>query len=300
MFKWVINQRLSNNQQPVTIRHLLQKQWLMPKRIVHYLRIRRNILINGSYHSMNEIVHPGDRIKMNFVGDEFRTGSSNYLPDKDYHLNILYEDDNLLVVNKFGGQKMHPNEQGETGTLMNDVSGYLQGSKNAAYIIHRLDKETSGAVIVAKNPIVVPIIDKRMAAGEIHRSYLAVVFGQLQGKGVIDEPIGDDPSDVRKRKVNGVNSQSAVTEYTCIKSNRDATLLSLKLKTGRTHQLRVHLSYLGHPIIGDPIYNQPADHMLLHGYKQSLVMPFSNKRIEIQAPLPPYFEQDLIKYGLVR
>lgn len=301
MKQWVIKQRLSHNQPALSVRQLLQKQWLLPSRLVHFLRVRRNVLVNGRYQSMNALVHPGDLVTLNFEGDEFRTSASNYLPSKSHDLNILYENQYLLVVNKAGGQKMHPNEAGETGTLMNDVAAYLQGSGNAAYIVHRLDKQTSGAVIVAKNPVVVPILDKRIAAGEIHRSYLAVVAGKLSGDGRINLPIGDDPSDPWRRKVQGVNARPAVTDYFCVQSTDRASLVKLKLQTGRTHQLRVHLSSIGHPIIGDPIYNPvPADHMLLHGFKQSLVLPFTNQRIEIKAPLPPYFSQDLIEYGLVR
>lgn len=301
MARWIINQKLHSDQHPVSLRNLLQQQWLIPKRIVHYLRVRRNVLINDKYHPMNAIVRPHDYIQMRFNGDEFRTGRSNYLPTPNANLDILYEDSNVLVVNKPGGQKMHPNETGETGTLMNDVAGYLQGTGNAAYMVHRLDKQTSGAVIVAKNPLVVPILDKRIAAGQVHRSYLAVVEGNLIGEGEFNQPIGDDPTDAWRRKVNGVDPQSALTEYQSVAANSRASLVALQLKTGRTHQLRVHLSSAGHPIIGDPIYNpERANHMLLHGREQSLVLPFSNRRLKITAPLPPYFHDYLIQYGLVR
>lgn len=301
MTRWIINQKLQPNQERKSLRQLLQKQWLIPKRLVHYLRVRRNVLVNDTYHSMNTIVNPEDSIQLRFDGDEFRTGRSNYLPTDKPNLNILYEDENLLVVNKPGGQKMHPNQSGETGTLMNDVAGYLQGTDNAAYMVHRLDKQTSGAVIVAKSPVVVPILDKRIANGQIHRSYLAVVEGCLTGQGEFDQPIGDDLTDAWRRKVNGFGAQTALTKYQSKASNQRASLVALSLQTGRTHQLRVHLSSAGYPIIGDPIYNpHPADHMLLHGRKQSLVLPFSNRRLEITAPLPPYFRHYLIQYGLVR
>lgn len=301
MARWVITQTLAADQPPITIRDLLQQQWLIPKRIIHYLRVRDNVLVNGHYHPFNTFVKPNDRVELRFIGDEFRTGRSNYRPTAHPRLDILYEDSNLLVVNKPAGQKMHPNEAGETGTVMNDVAGYLAGSPSAAYMVHRLDKETSGAVIVAKNPVVVPILDKRIAAGQVHRQYLAVVEGQLTGSGHYDAPIGDDPTDPWRRKVNGPGAQPAVTDYRSLAANAQASLVALTLQTGRTHQLRVHLSQAGHPIIGDPIYNpQPAARMLLHGYQQTVILPFSNRQVEIKGPTPPYFNQTLIEYGLVR
>ena len=234
---------------------------------------------------------------LQFRGDEFRhPGNNQYIPTNNPKLDVLYENRVLLVVNKPRGQKSHPNETGETGTLMNDVAGYLH---HQAYMVHRIDLQTSGAVIVAKNPVVVPILDRLISLGKIHREYLALVEGQIKGSGEWDWPIGNDPSDIRKRKVNGEHSQRAQTFYQTVKSNSEYSLVDLKLGTGRTHQLRVHLEYSGHPIVGDPIYNPSSSaKMYLHGYKQRLVVPFSNQKITITAPLPDYFSQDLVKYHL--
>lgn len=294
-FRWQIQERLSDEQPLVTLRELLQHQWLLPKRFVHYLRSRRQVLINQEYHSVNTVVHPGDQITLLFQGDEFRhPGNNRYLLTTNPHLNILYENRDLLVVNKPRGQKSHPNEEGETGTLMNDVAGYLH---HQAYMVHRIDLQTSGAVIVAKNPIVVPILNRFISQGQIHREYLALVSGHLTGKGEWNWPIGDDPSDPWRRMVNGKNAQPAQTFFHVLATNEKYSLVHLRLGTGRTHQLRVHLAHSGHPIVGDPIYNPESNGgMLLHGRKQRLVLPFSNSQLEITSPLPPYFEQDLLKY----
>lgn len=296
-YQWQIQEQLAANQPVLSIRELLQQQWLLPKRFVHYLRSRRQVLVNGKYHSMNTAIHPGDQVVLQFRGDEFRhPGNNQYIPTNNPKLDVLYENRDLLVVNKPRGQKSHPNETGETGTLMNDVVGYLH---HQAYMVHRIDLQTSGAVIVAKNPVVVPILDRLISLGKIHREYLALVEGQIKGSGEWDWPIGNDPSDIRKRKVNGEHSQRAQTFYQTVKSNSEYSLVDLKLGTGRTHQLRVHLEYSGHPIVGDPIYNPSSSaKMYLHGYKQRLVVPFSNQKITITAPLPDYFSQDLVKYHL--
>lgn len=295
--QWQIHERLAADQSLISLRELLQRQWLLPRRFVHYLRTRRQVLLNGKYHSVNTMVHPGDQVTLQFYGDEFRhPGNNQYLPTRNPQLKILYENRDLLVVNKPRGQKSHPNVHGETGTLMNDVAGYLH---HQAYMVHRIDLQTSGAVIVAKNPVVVPILDRLISRGKIHREYLALVEGQLEGRGEWDWPIGNDLSDVRKRKVNGDHPQRAQTFYQTIRNNSEYSLVGLSLGTGRTHQLRVHLAYSGHPIVGDPIYNpsSPAE-MLLHGYRQRLVVPFSNQKMTITAPLPHYFSQDLVKYHL--
>lgn len=296
-YRWQTHEQLGTNQAEISLRELLHDQWLLPKRFIHYLRSRRQVLVNGNYHSVNTIVYPDDQITLLFQGDEFRNPNNNqYIPTQKPQLEVLFENRDLIVVNKPRGQKSHPNEENETGTLMNDVAGYLA---DQAYMVHRIDLETSGAVIVAKNPIVVPILDRLISQGEIHREYLAVVEGKLSGSGEWNWPIGNDPSDPWRRMVNGENAQPAQTYFNVLSNTTEKSLVSLRLGTGRTHQLRVHLAHSGHPIVGDPIYNpQSTMRMLLHGYRQRLVLPFKNKKLTVEAPIPHYFAQDLIKYHL--
>ncbi|MBB1079312.1 RluA family pseudouridine synthase [Limosilactobacillus sp. STM2_1] len=301
-FRWQFEEVLGKGQQEVSLRSLLHEQWLLPNRLIHYLRIRQNIEVNGQYYSMNRLVCKGDSIKFGFIGDEIRTPDANdYIPTAKPHLEILYENRDLLVVNKPQGQKTHPNYHGEKGTLMNDVAGYLAGSSGGAYMVHRIDLQTSGAVIVAKNPIVVPILNRLISDGKIHRSYLAVVEGKVTGKGQMNWPIGKDPLNSHLHQVNGLNAQPALTYYQSLASNGRYSLLSLQLATGRTHQLRVHLAYSGHPIVGDPLYNPASqEKMLLHGVAQKLVLPFVMKSLNITAPLPSYFKDYLVKYNLAK
>lgn len=296
--RWIIKEQLNQDQEQITVRQLLQKQWLLPSRFIHYLRVRRHVLINGAYWNMNEQVKPGDQVTLLFCGDEFRTPSSNYLPTQHPNLQILFENRDLLVVNKPAGQKTHPNQPLETGTLMNDVAGYLDGGPDDAYMVHRIDQATSGAVIVAKNPVVVPILDRYIAEGRIHRSYLAVVTGVWdKPSGQLTWPIGFDPTDQRKRLVNGVAAKPALTDYQVIRTNERFSLVRLQLRTGRTHQIRVHLASCGYPIVGDPLYGgQNNPQMLLHGITQQLVIPFQGTFKEISAPVPNYFPAALLKY----
>ena len=199
--RWQLTETVRSGQDGQDLRSLLQRTWLLPKRMVHYLRIRQNVMVNGRYQPMNYQVAAGDVVRMAFQGDEFRTPEANhYLPTPQPHLTVLYENSDLLVVSKPRGQKTHPNEDDETGTLMNDAAGYLGGQ---AFMVHRIDKQRSGEVIIAKNPVVVPILDRLMAAGMIHRQYLAVVDACLQGQGQWRWPICDDPTDPWRRKVAG-------------------------------------------------------------------------------------------------
>lgn len=296
--KWQLTAMVQPGQGGQSVRQLLEQSWLLPHRFVHYLRTRQTVTVNGSYRTMNQLVAEGDRVALGFYGDEFRTAESNYLPTMHPHLQVLFENRDLVIVNKPAGQKTHPNQPGEGGTLMNDVAGYLADQPNAAaYMVHRIDQATSGAVVVAKNPVVVPILDRQLAAQQMHRAYLAVVAGHfnlLQGR--FDWPIGRDETDRRKRKVNGQGALPATSFYQVLATNATQSLVRLTLATGRTHQLRVHLAYSGHPIVGDPLYNPtPAPQMLLHGAWQRLPLPFNNKILQVQAPLPTYFPPDLVK-----
>lgn len=295
---WQINEQLPAAQAAISLRQLLADQWLLPSRFIHFLRIKHHVLLNGEYHPMNTVLQAGDQLQLIFTGEEFRTATSNYIPTVSPRLHVLFENRDLLVVHKPAGQKTHPNQPGETGTMMNDVQGYLAGQKGtAAYMVHRIDQATSGAVIVAKNPVVVPILDRQISRGAIHRSYVAVIKGSLsQQAGELAWPIGHDPHDRRKRMVGGINPQTALTHYQTVQQCRGYSLLKLSLATGRTHQIRVHLAYTGHPIVGDPLYNDDDQpHMLLHGFRQRLVLPFSNQLLTIEDPLPPYFHFNLLK-----
>lgn len=295
--RWQITEKLKKEQAEISLRTLLAKQWLLPSRFIHFLRINRHVLVNGRYQYMNTAVHPADVITLQFTGEEFRTANSHYLASDDAHLQVLYENRDLMVVHKPAGQKSHPNQPLENNTLMNDAQAYLAKQGTNAYMVHRIDQATSGAVIIAKNPIVVPILDRLITQGRIHREYLAVIHGQLKpAQGSFEWPIGRDVEDQRKRKVNGQHAQRALTKYEQLATDGQQSFVRLQLLTGRTHQIRVHLAYSGHPIVGDPLYSRDGHGpMLLHGDRQRLVLPFKLTTMVIKDPLPPYFPESLVK-----
>lgn len=260
-------------QKPESVSDLL-RQLLVPRKWRHYLRIEHQVLINGHYHYFNQLVQPGDKISLTLSHVQSRQGvypPSGHLP------RIIYEDKNLLVIDKPAGQKTHPN-QGENGTALNDCATYLGASP---YIVHRLDMLTRGLLLVAKNPAVVPILNRELTTKTMQRNYLAEVNlnHSLPAKGTIDKPIGHDPFDQRKRMID-TQGLKAVTHYQVLQKNekKQTALLKVNLETGRTHQIRVHLASIGCPIIGDPLYNptfQKGQSLALTAYLLAFILPFS-------------------------
>lgn len=265
---------------PISVGELMRKL-LIPRKWRHFLRSEKKILINGKYLPLNFLVKPGDRIEIQLdhvESDQQAYPASGKLPK------IVYEDTDILVINKPAGQKTHPNLH-EKDTALNDCATYLGSSP---YIVHRLDMLTNGLLLVAKNPAVVPILNRQLTNKTLHREYLAWTSNspQIKNTGTIDLPIGHDPHDQRKRMVRS-DGQKAVTHYEVIKRNKDRVLIKLTLETGRTHQIRVHLAALGAPIIGDPLYNpayQAEEQLQLTAYQLTFRKPFSfeNKTVKLE------------------
>ncbi|AVK63537.1 RluA family pseudouridine synthase [Lactobacillus sp. CBA3606] len=279
------------NQQ--TVRTCL-KTWLLPKRIQGQLRQGRRIWVNDCPASVATIVHTNDRLTLQFLPTDFRTPVSSYQPDVAGAVPILYQNADLLVINKPAGLKAHPNQPGEQGSVLNHLAADLQATGQAPYMVHRLDQMTSGAMLVALNPIVVPILDRLISTKQIHRTYYAWVRGHFDHPtGQFTDPIGHDLTDQRKRWINTPDAQRALTNYQVIQTTQQQTLVKLDLQTGRTHQLRVHLAANGHPIIGDPLYDttyQMAPRLLLHAWQLQLTLPFTTTAVTVTAPLPASFD----------
>lgn len=226
---------------------------------------------------------------------------------EEIRLDIVFEDGDLLVINKPRGMVVHPAPGHARGTLVNallshchDLSGI--GGVMRPGIVHRLDKDTSGLLIVAKNDFTHRSLSAQLKARKLHREYIALVFGQIKPEiGRIEAPIGRHP---RHRKKMAVISggRAAVTRYRVIKYFERYSLLKLKLETGRTHQIRVHLAHLGYPVVGDPTYTRGGTGDLpselvrpqaLHARRISFTHPRSGKSLEFSAPLPEAFKKTL-------
>ncbi|MCK8624956.1 RluA family pseudouridine synthase [Apilactobacillus xinyiensis] len=284
MNTWSYHLTVKSNKE-INIKDYLSKKLLIPKHLIYSLRKDKRILVNQKYLPMNFNIKNSDKLSLKFQDSDFNLPIQNILPDESRTIPIVYENDDLIVVNKPKGIKTHPNYKFEKGTLLNFIEAYLNQKNQHAYMIHRLDKETSGLIIIGKNPAVVPILIRLIKDKAIKRCYLAWVEGVVTKKrGVINQPIGLDSRDPRKRKINGANAKNALTKYKVITTKNNKSLLALELETGRTHQIRVHLSSIHHPIIGDPLYNSNKYdcRMFLHAWKLKLILPFSMKSISIK------------------
>ncbi|MBQ3616360.1 MAG: RluA family pseudouridine synthase [Anaerotignum sp.] len=223
------------------------------------------------------------------------------LPE-DIPLDILYEDADVIVVNKPQGMVVHPAPGHTSGTLVNalmfhcgdDLSG-INGEKRPG-IVHRIDKDTSGVLMIAKNDMAHQSLAAQLAEHSITRKYNAVVYnGFNEDEGTVNEPIGRNPQDRKKMAVTQKHSRHAVTHYRVIERMEKFTLIEAQLETGRTHQIRVHMTYIGHPLLGDPVYGpkkQPIslEGQALHARVLGFIHPRTGEYMEFEAPLPPYFE----------
>ncbi|KRN96411.1 RluA family pseudouridine synthase [Furfurilactobacillus siliginis] len=294
MQKWVTEQTITQQQSGISVRELL-RLWLIPKRMQHFLRVRQDVLVNGVYRPYSMLVEAGDVVRLVVQADELQTPMQTYLSDSQQVMPILYENDDLLVINKPTGIKSHPNRPDEAGTVMNFLTAQLASQNVRPAMVHRLDMATSGAMIVAKTPIVVPILDRLIGDKTIARTYKAWVAGHFDNlSGEFTNQIGRDPDDRRKRALDGLQPQTALTYYKVLREAKTATLVELTLATGRTHQLRVHLAGNGHAILGDPLYasvleQRAASRLMLHAANIRLKVPFTDEIIDVGAVLPKDF-----------
>lgn len=216
-------------------------------------------------------------------------------------LDIRYEDSDLLVVNKPKGMVVHPAAGNYDGTLVNALMYHCKGSLSGINgvirpgIVHRIDKDTSGLLIVAKNDFAHINLAEQIKVHSFTREYQSVVYGKIKNEsGIVDAPIGRHPVDRKKMAVTPKNSKNAVTHYKVINEYDGFTHLGLRLETGRTHQIRVHMAYIGHPVAGDPVYGpkkviEYLSGQCLHAGLIGFRHPRTNEYIEIKSELPEYF-----------
>ena len=278
----------------MTVKQFLEEQLLIPRKIRHFLRIKKNIQINQKQVHWNEMVNPGDICQLTF--DEEDYPSKEILWGTPDLVQEVYQDQHLIVVNKPEGMKTHGNQPNEIG-LLNHISAYVG---QTCYVVHRLDMETSGLVLFAKNPFILPILNRLLEKKEIAREYWALVEGRVESKELVfRDKIGRDRHDRRKRVVDSKKGQYAETQVSRLKQFPNKTsLVRCKLKTGRTHQIRVHLSHHKHPIIGDPLYNtmSNANRLMLHAFRLSFTHPLTLEKLSFTA-LSDTFETELKNNG---
>lgn len=263
-----------------------------------------NVLINGKAAAKNAKVKDGDSVTITLPDPE-----TYDITPEDIPLDIVYEDGDLLVLNKPKGMVVHPAAGNYSGTLVNALMYHCGDSLSGINgvmrpgIVHRIDKNTSGLLMVAKNDFAHNKLAEQIKEHSFTREYEAVVYGGLKAdSGVIDAPIGRHPIKRKQMAVISENSKNAVTHYEVIKRFEGFTHVKLRLETGRTHQIRVHMAYIGHPVAGDEVYGpkkviKELGGQCLHAKKIGFIHPRTGEYMEFSSRLPDYFLNFLQRLG---
>lgn len=282
---------VSVEEEGLALRTVLQRRFALSRRLLSRLKLtERGIAVNGQRTHTGFVVAAGDLIEIRMEEEN----SEDILP-QDIPVNVIYEDDHLLVVNKPAGLIVHPTTGHWSNTLANGVvqMWLSQGLRYRFRPIHRLDQETSGVLAVAKNPYVHQHVSQQMSEGTVDKAYTAIVRGEMaRQSGTVDAAIDRDPDSPHRRIVTD-SGYPSITHYQVLERYGWATLLSVRLETGRTHQIRVHMAHLGHPIICDSMYGDLQEDQTvalsrhaLHASTLSLQHPISKKRMTFHSPLP--------------
>lgn len=270
------------------IKNVIVKEFDVSSRLLRKLKLNKCIYCNGKEAWVNGMAKVGDEISLNIAS----YGNAENIVSEPYELDILYEDDSLLIINKPGNMVVHPTCLHQNGTLANFVKYYFE-SKNEhikLHFVNRLDRETSGVIVMAKNEYAQDILTKQMQSGIFSKEYIAIVNGVVKEEfGTVDLHIKRDTSSIMLRMVSS-DGDRAVTHFKVIKRMENMTVLKLRLETGRTHQIRVHCKAIGHSILGDGLYSDIETDLInrqaLHSYRTSFVHPIFRERTEVTANLP--------------
>lgn len=284
----IITYTIDNASTGLRIEQYLRRRGYSYQNLARLKKMRESILLNGAWTYMRTAVKDGDILTVHIQEPE----SSPNIPPVKLPLDIVYEDEDIVVVNKPAGMPVHPSLNNYENSLANGLMYYYQeqGKPFIFRCTNRLDRDTSGLTVVAKHMVSSSILSSMGMRHEITREYLAIVRGALKpSEGTIDAPIGRTGSSLIERKIDFENGERAVTHYRVVEEQNGHSLVSLILETGRTHQIRVHMKYIGHPLVGDYLYNpdmEYIDRQALHSHRLSFTHPVTGEKMEFTAPLP--------------
>lgn len=281
---------ISENTGSVTILDFLKREGFSRHILSSMKNVPNTIILNGTRGFGRSVLKPGDHLIITVP----ETDSGENIIRTEMDLSILYEDEDILVINKPAGMPVHPSAGNYENTLANGIAWYFtQKGEDFVYrCINRLDRDTTGALILAKNPLSAAILSVQMKKRQIRRTYLALVDGVPDSSGTVDAPIARMDGSVITREVNFQTGETAVTHYELLAAGPRYSLLELHLETGRTHQIRVHMKYIGHPLPGDYLYNPDYSRIHrqpLHSFQLEFTHPVTKKPMLFTAPVPDDF-----------
>ncbi len=281
---------ITENDIPNTIQSFLQGKNYSSQVIKELKKMPESILIDGRWEYVRHALSSGETLTIHIQ----ETESSEKIPPVQMDLNIVYEDEDIMVINKPADMPIHPSLNNYYNSLANGLAWYFeqQGKPFIFRCINRLDRDTSGLTVIAKHMLSAGILSSMAAKRKIHREYLAIVQGKIMPEcGTVDAPICRVGDSIIERHVDFEKGERAVTHYQLAEYKNEHSLLSIHLETGRTHQIRVHMKYIGFPLIGDSLYNPHyADSMLsrqaLHSHRLQFMHPITGQAMDFIAPLP--------------
>lgn len=284
----ILNYHITEDANSLRTEQYLRRRGFSYQNLTQLKKMPESILINGVWSYMRTPLHSGDILTVHIR----ETESSPNIPPVELPLDIVYEDEDIVVVNKPAGMPVHPSLNNYRNSLANALMYYYQqqGKPFIFRCTNRLDRDTSGLTVIAKHMVSSSILSSMTARHEIEREYLAVVRGSVApSSGTIDAPIGRTGSSLIERKIDFEHGERAVTHYHVVKEENGHSLVSLILETGRTHQIRVHMKYIGFPLVGDYLYNPDMEYIqrqALHSCRLSFRHPITGKHMEFTADLP--------------
>ena len=294
----IFSYRISEQEEGLTIGQFLKNKGYSHPMLVHLKKTERGIVLNGEWSYVYIKLKKGDVLDISLM----ETGSSENIPLTAITLDsfmkmVVYEDEDILVLNKPAGLPVHPSMGHHEDTLANYCAYYFHELQkvNSGFIfrcVNRLDRDTSGLVLIAKNMFSSARLSNQQLNHEIHRTYMAVVTGVTPKSGTINLPIARKEASVIERCIDMERGENAITHYTRLDSKNDYSLLKIQLETGRTHQIRVHMKAIGHPLPGDFLYNPEYTHIkrqALHSYRLEFFHPITNEALSFTQNPPEDF-----------
>ena len=303
LFRFQISEELEDERIDKALSYLMET---LSRSYIQKMIKDGNVFVNGAAVKANYRVKTDDDV--HFMLPKAQEPD---IEPEDIPLDVLYEDDSVLVVNKPKGMVVHPAAGHYSGTLVNAVMFHCKGNLSGINgcmrpgIVHRIDKDTTGSIIICKNDQAHHSIAQQLKEHSIVRRYRAIVHGVLkEDEGTVDAPIGRHPQERKMMAINHRNGKEAITHYKVLERFHNYTYIECRLETGRTHQIRVHMASLGHPLLGDPVYGPkkcPVPHLegqTLHAMILGFVHPVSGEYVETVAELPEYFSKLMLKFKL--
>ncbi len=279
---------ISEESHGLRVEQFLRRRGYSSQNLAEIKRMPKSVLVNGEHCYMRDTLSSGDTLIIHIQ----ETECSEKIPPAKIPLDIVYEDEDIIVINKPAGMPIHPSMNNYTNSMANGLAWYYK-EQDKPFIFrccNRLDRDTSGLTVVAKHLVSGNILSTMIRRREIHREYLAISRGEVTPRfGTITAPLARKPGTIIERTVDFEHGEKAITHYQVAEVKNGHSLVSLRLETGRTHQIRIHMKYLGYPLIGDYLYNPDMEFIgrqALHSHKLSFSHPITGEAMEFTAPLP--------------